>query len=114
MGQVMLRIPDELHSHWEQLAKASGRTLEEFIVQELVKRYPPSVSQPPIPLKPERENLREFVKSILKEAGLLEEFTEEEKQQYQPLPEEEFLHIAERASKGKPLSEIILEDRGER
>ncbi|MFN4180403.1 MAG: hypothetical protein ACK4I8_08825 [Armatimonadota bacterium] len=114
MGQVMLRLPDELQSHWEQLAKASGRTLEEFIVQELAKWYPPSVSQLPTPLKPEGGNPREFVKSILKEAGLLEEFTEEEKQKYQPLPDEEFHHIAERASKGKPLSEIILEDRGER
>lgn len=114
MGQVMLRLPDELQSHWEQLAKASGRTLEEFIVQELVKRYPPSVSQLSISSMPEVEDPREFVKSILKGAGLVEEFTEEEKQQYQLLPDEEFLHISERVSKGKPLSEIILEDRGER
>ncbi len=108
MGRIVLEVPDELQAHWEQLAKASGQSLEEFIVRELSKRCPPTVSPPTT------EDPREFVKAILREAGLLDEFTEEEKQQYQPMTEEEFQRIAEKVSKGKPLSEIILEDRGER
>ncbi|MCS7191681.1 MAG: hypothetical protein NZ937_01695 [Armatimonadetes bacterium] len=109
MGKIVIEVPDELQSRWEQLAKESGQSLEEFIVSELSKRCPPTVSPPT-----EVEDQREFVKAILRQAGLLEEFTEEEKRQYQPLPEEEFRRIAEKASQGKPLSEIILEDRGER
>lgn len=109
MGQIVLDIPDELQSRLEQVAKASGKSLEEFIVSELSKRCPP-----PAQVSHEISDPREFARAILREAGLLEEFTEEEKRRYQPLSEEEFRTIAEKASKGKPLSELVLEDRGER
>ncbi|MEZ8221232.1 hypothetical protein GG496_001402 [Candidatus Fervidibacteria bacterium JGI MDM2 JNZ-1-D12] len=108
MGRIVLEVPDELQAHWEQLAKASGQSLEEFIVRELSKRCPPTVSPPAT------EDPREFVKAILREAGLLDEFTEEEKRQYQPLSKEERRKLAEKAGRGKPASEIILEERGER
>ena len=108
MGRIVLEVPDELQAHWEQLAKASGQSLEEFIVRELSKRCPPTVSPPTT------EDPREFVKAILREAGLLDEFTEEEKRQYQPLSKEERRKLAEKAGRGKPASEIILEERGER
>ncbi len=108
MGRIVLEVPDELQAHWEQLAKASGQSLEEFIVRELSKRCPPTVSPPTT------EDPREFVKAILREAGLLDEFTEEEKRQYQPLSKEERRRLAEKAGRGKPASEIILEERGER
>ncbi|MCS7187758.1 MAG: hypothetical protein RMK89_12510 [Armatimonadota bacterium] len=109
MGRIVIEVPDELQSRWEQLAKESGQSLEEFIVSELSKRCPPTVSPPT-----EVEDQREFVKAILRQAGLLEEFTEEEKRQYQPLSREERKRLAEKAGCGKPASEIILEERGER
>ncbi|MCX7968775.1 MAG: hypothetical protein N3B10_09870 [Armatimonadetes bacterium] len=109
MGRIVLEVPDELQSRWEQMAKASGQSLEEFIVRELSKRCPPTVPPPT-----ETGDLRELVKAILREAGLLEEFTDEEKRQYQPLSREERKRLAEKAGRGKPASEIILEERGER
>ena len=57
-------------------------------------------------------NLQENYKRFFKESGLFVQVSEEEKRRYKPVSDKEREELARRFSVGKPLSEVIIEERG--
>jgi len=102
MSQVTINLPDALQAQLEQQAASEQKSLEEVVLERLGAL--PAVE--PDPLK---ERYEEFVRT----SGLFREVSEEEKRRYQALPEDALREIAARLGKGRPASEMIIEDRGE-
>jgi len=102
MSQVTINLPNALQAQLEQQAASEQKSLEQVVLERL--GAVPAVE--PDPLK---ERYEEFVRT----SGLFYIPTEEEKRQYTPVSEERLRELAAKLGKAGPLSEVIIEDRGE-
>jgi plasmid stability protein len=103
MTTLTLELPADVYARLRERATQQGATVEQ-IAQTLIAEQ-----VPPVPVPTERERVRE----ILRAAGMLAELTPEEKARaaQSTLTLEEAQAILGRAG-GKPLSEIVIEQRG--
>jgi predicted transcriptional regulator len=102
MTVLTLEVPPDLYERLRQEAERAGRPVETLIEEWLSQRFPP-------PAAGERARARE----VLRAAGLLTELGPELKQraaQATATPEE--IQAAFARAGGKPLSEIVIEQRG--
>lgn len=105
MTPITVDLPPEVYQKLQEQARQSGKSAELVAREWLAER----LATAPAPMS-ERERARE----VLREAGLLVEFSEEEKERARAavtMTLEEVRAALDRAG-GKPLSEIILEMRG--
>ena len=101
MSRVTLDLPDAVTEQLERLAADGNRSVEDVVVEQLCSLLPPA-----------EEGLEERYKRWVKESGLFIQVSEEEKKRYPPPTDEEREQLAQKLSVGKPLSEIIIEERG--
>ena len=105
MPQLAIQISDSMLEKLQKQAQIKGKEVEEVVVENLEKT-----------LESEKEEVlseKGRVEKVLRESGLFHHVTEEEKKRYKPVSEERLKELAKKASVGKPLSEITIEDRGE-
>jgi hypothetical protein len=105
MTNLIVDLPPDIYQKLQEQARQSGKPAELVAREWLAER----LAAAPAPMS-ERERARE----ALRAAGLLVEFTEEEKERAKAavtMTLEEVRAALDRAG-GKPLSEIILEMRG--
>jgi len=103
MTTLTIELPPDLYERLRKEAQQAGRPVEALIEEWLARHFPP-----PAP-GGERERARE----VLRAAGLLTELGPELKQRAAQATAtiEEIQAAFERAG-GKPLSEIVIEQRG--
>jgi hypothetical protein len=103
MPHLTLDIPEAIAEKLERLAGEQQESVEQVAVERLA-----------VALEPSDENLAERYERFFRESGLFYQPTEEEKRRYQPLSEEELEVLARKLGEAGPLSEVIIEERGER
>lgn len=103
MQQLTIEVPEALAQRLARLAVAQQKSIEQVAVEHLASL-----------LELATDNLQERYERFFKESGLFVEVPEEEKRRCAAVSEEEREELAHKFGQGKPLSEIILEERGER
>ena len=107
MTALRIELPSEVYERLATTAQQQQKPIEELAGEWLTERStvaPPSVATP--------NNERERVRAALRAAGLLVEPSPEAVQK-KPLTPEERARLAAQVPPGRPLSEIIIEERGE-
>jgi hypothetical protein len=103
MAQLILEISDALAGQLERMAAAQQKSAEQLAVEQLESAVAPAGG-----------TLEERYERFFKESGLFVEVPEEVKRRYQPMSEEELDKLAAKLGAAGPLSEVIIEERGER
>lgn len=105
MTNLKIKLPSELYERLQQEAKRSGRPADDLAQEWLAERLE----------KPETKSERELATEALRRAGLLTELSPKEKERARRSKAtlEEVRAALDRAG-GKPLSEIVLEQRGQK
>ncbi len=98
MAQLTIELPEELLARLQTIAEERETAIEEVILERL-KAYEKAS------LEPER------LLTILKREELLSEVSADLKKIAKPISEQRRKELREKLSKGKSLSEIIIEDR---
>lgn len=101
MQELTIKLPDQLWQRLERWARTQKRGVEEIVIERL-KTIP----------QIEESDLQEEYERFFKESGLFVQVSEEEKKRYRPVSDMEREELARKFSIGKPLSEIIIEERG--
>jgi len=101
--ELTVRLPIELHRRLERRAKEKGQSLDQVLLEELEKGLE-------MEAKPAIE--RGHVLEALRSTGLIQPISPELVRRYVPDPD----HPRQKPLKipGKPLSEVIIEQRGKR
>jgi hypothetical protein len=103
MTTVTLELPPELYERLQAEAQQIGAPIEVLIEDWLARRFPP----------PEPTAERERARAVLRAAGLLTELGPELKQRAaRATATIEEIQAAFARAGGKPLSEIVIEQRG--
>jgi hypothetical protein len=103
MAQLVLEISDKLAEQLERLAAEQQKTPQQLALERLESAMaPPAMT------------LEERYERFFEESGLFVQVPEEVKQQYQPMSEEELQKLAAKLGAAGPLSDVIIEERGER
>ena len=101
MSQLTLELPDTVMERLTRLARRRRASVEEVAVEQLES----------LP-EPEAETLEERYERFYSDSDLFVQVSEEEKARYAEAPKEVSQELARKLARGKPLSEIIIEDRG--
>jgi hypothetical protein len=96
-------VPDEIAARLARAAAKQNKSVEQLVIDQLAS----------VP-EPSGETQAERYERFIKESGLFREVSEEERQRYQPVSEERLRELAEKLGAAGPLSEVVIEDRGER
>jgi len=103
MTTVTIEVPPELYERLRNEAQQAGQPVEVLIQTWLARRVPP----------PEPADERTRARAVLRAAGLHTELSPELKQRAaQATATTEELQAAFARAGGKPLSEIVIEQRG--
>jgi ATP-dependent protease Clp ATPase subunit len=102
MSQLTLEIPEALVQRLEGLAANREKSVEQLALEQLSSL-----------LEPPAESLEEQYERFFQESGLFVEVTAQEKRRYAAVSEKEREELVHKFGRGKPLSEIIMEERGE-
>jgi hypothetical protein len=103
MLQLTLEVPDNLAQRLERLAEEQQKSVAQVVLEQLESSVTPSAA-----------SLKERYERFVKESGLFVDVPEEEKQRIQPISEERLRELADKLGAAGPLSEVIIEERGER
>jgi hypothetical protein len=101
MSQLTLELPNTLMDRLARLARQRETTVEHVAAEQLQ-------------LLPElqAETLEERYDRFFRDSSLFVQVSEEEKARYADVPDEVREDLARKCARGKPLSEMIIEDRG--
>jgi hypothetical protein len=102
MTQLTLEIPDALAQHLAWLASEQKKSIEQVAVEQLESLLAPAM-----------ENLEERYKRFFQQSGLFVERLAEEKQPAQTISETQLKELAAKLGAAGPLSEVIVEERGQ-
>ena len=100
MQTLNIRLPDGLWKRLGVWARVHEKEVEEVVIERL--ETIPDLEKP---------NLQQRYERFFQESGLFHRITEEERRRYKPVSDKEREKIARKFSVGKPLSEVILEER---
>jgi len=100
MQELTIELPDSLWKRLGVWAWAHKKKVEEVVIERL--ETIPALEEP---------NLQQRYERFFQESGLFHRITEEERTRYKPVSDKEREKLARKFSVGKPLSEIILEER---
>jgi hypothetical protein len=103
MQQLTIEIPDALAQRLAWRAAEEKKSMEQVALEQLASL-----------LEPPPGDLKERYERFFKESGLFVQVSEEEKRKYAAVSAEVREELAHKLGQGKPLSEIIIEERGER
>jgi predicted transcriptional regulator len=103
MAQLTLDVPDGLVRRLEQIAAEQQKSVAQVVLEQLESTVASSTA-----------SLKERYERFVKESGLFVEFSEEEKRRYQPVSEERLKELGAKLAAAGPLSDVIIEERGER
>mgnify|MGYP001332749264 CR=1 FL=1 len=101
MTQLTLDVPDELADGLRRLAAEERKSVEQLAIERLAMA---------IPEPPER---REQYARFVRESGLFVQVPEEQRRRYQPVSDERLRELAAKVGSAGPLSQAIIEDRGD-
>jgi len=101
MQELTIKLPDELWQRLEKRARTQKKRIEEVIIEHL-KTIP----------QIEESDLQEKYERFFKESGLFVQVNDKEKRRYKAVSDREREELARKFSVGKPLSEVIIEERG--
>ena len=103
MSELVLEVPERIMQKLASWALAQGKRIEDAVLERLEEI-----------LESEEQNLEERYEAFFRNSGLFVQVSEEEKKRYKPVSEARRRELAIKASVGeKPLSEILIEERGE-
>ncbi|MBM4044121.1 MAG: ribbon-helix-helix protein, CopG family [Planctomycetes bacterium] len=102
MSELSLKVPQTFMAQLEKLAAKRNKSVEQLILEYLA-----SLLQPPPKLLQERYD------RFLAESGLFVQMTEADKRRYAAASEDEREELARKFGQGTPLSQTIMEDRGQ-
>ena len=103
MSQLTLELPNTLMDRLTRWAQRRRTSVEEVAVEQLQS----------LP-EPEAETLEERYERFYSDSNLFVQVSEEEKARYAPVPEDRLEAIGRKLGAAGPLSEVIIEERGER
>ena len=103
MAELTLQLPEELDARLRRLAAEQDRTVEDMALERLASL-----------VERAEEDLKQRYERFFRESGLFIQHSEEEKARYQPVSEERRRELAAKLGAAGPLSEVIIEERGER
>jgi len=90
-----------------------GQQLRVETVDERTVRFTALEAPPPEPAAPDELSLRERLEQFIANNPRFAKVSEEERRKYPLVTEEEREEVCEFLSRGKSLSEIVIEDRGD-
>ncbi|MBI4330662.1 MAG: hypothetical protein HY673_05230 [Chloroflexi bacterium] len=102
MTRLTLELPEPLLQRLQAEAQKHRCRVEEWVVMQLKE----------VAMVPEEMTMEERYDRFEKECRLYIEFGEEERQRHCPITLEELDTLGKKFAIGRPLSEIIIEERG--
>lgn len=103
MQQLILQVPEPLMDKLRLWAAREQKRIEEVVLEQLAT----------LPEGDEEASLEARYEKFFRESGLFEEVPAEEKERYAAVSDAQRAELAQKFSIEKPLSEIIIEERGE-
>lgn len=103
MSQLTLEVPGTLMQQLERLASEEKKRVDQVVLEQLNSL-----------LEPPATSLSERYRQFCNESGLFVRVPEEEKGRYRPLGHERLKELAAKLGAAGPLSEVIIEERGQR
>jgi hypothetical protein len=101
MRQLTLAVPDELAERLDRLAADQQKSVEQVVLELLAD-------------EPRAENLEARYRRFLDESRLFVQYSAEEKRRHSPVSEERLRELGAKFGAAGPVSELIIEERGER
>lgn len=101
---LTLELPPEVYHRLREVAERLGQSPQVMVQEWLIERL--------VPPTPATDSEREKVRQALRAAGLLVELSPTLRERIDPTVRQEDVEASLARAGGKPLSEIVLEQRG--